>query len=244
MLSKGYDKEKEVFNCRGYSRLTDSTGIESGYDTFIDDTLSFEDLKKAYNEARPCYEGSPQQFILLIRQKNSLPEYRFDFQRFIKQMNNYINSRGFHELQNAIGFNVYEKLEACIQGMIGDETEKVDSRAFFIIHEHKQLFLNALQFIHTNNIETKNILSEIIAEYEKRIVNRSKVLFYQFLQYEYKTIKNRDYDDYKQLIPVEKGSDEDLMNKKSLGKILESVRQFRTIEFTLVNNIFNQLTIF
>jgi lactam utilization protein B len=67
------------------------------------------------------------------------------------------------------------------------------------------------------------------------------MLFYQFLRYEYKAFKTRDYDDDGKLLPLDRESKEGKAKINDLNKIMESIKKYTSQEKSITLAIVNEL---
>jgi|GEM_PF-5186496 hypothetical protein len=241
LLINGYDKNGSIFYGMGYTKYVD-TSLKggSGYDKLAQEEISFSDLKIAYDEGRNYYKGPLPQYLLLLGRKSNAHDYLFNAGRFINRLDGYINSKGFHEYQLAIGQNVYADLAEHITGMIYN-LDKVDSRAFFILHEHKKRLAKSIDFISEKYNLSMNTMGPLLAAYNSIIVKKAQMLFYQFLRYEYKAFKTRDYDDDGKLLPLDRESKEGKAKINDLNKIMESIKKYTSQEKSITLAIVNEL---
>jgi hypothetical protein len=238
LLIIGYDTDARVFTGIGYTKYIDRSLEGSGYDKLEKEEIAFDELKTAYDEARIRFKADPKEYISLIGPKKNAHEYCFKIDRFLDRLDSYLNNKGFRPLQLAMGHSVYATLENALMSMINDGDEKVDSRAFFILHEHKKLLAKSFEYIMKKYDLPANTL---LADYQSNVVNRAQMLFYQFLRFEYKEIKYWRLIDDEKHISVFNDSAEKQAQIRDLTKIIESVKKFAITDKLMTTAIFDEL---
>jgi hypothetical protein len=235
----GYDLQSRIFNCLGYTKLADSNVKDSGYDIFASEEIPFYDFKISYAEAKRHFKGPDHQYLVLLARKNDPIDYKFNLSGFLNKLERFIYSRGYNEGQLSIGFNVYNSLLDSLKGIINDQLIKVDARTFYILHEHKKTILKTLEYVFKEyNLPTEPFKS-IIDHYNQRIVQRSKIIFYQFLKIEYKLVKNKQWDDNDQLIPISKENWEKQIN--DIKNIIKALGTFSMEEQSITLQLLVEL---
>jgi hypothetical protein len=238
LLLHGYDKENRIFHAVGYRKFVDNSFNESGYDKFDNETITFDDLTLSFKDAKNYFEGAKHQYILLLGRNSEKAEYNFNKEMFIRRLGNYLNSKGFNEIQLSMGFSLYHDLIETLRGIIDGAQTRIDSRAFFILNEHKKLLYHSFKYL----IENFNIndceLSSKIEEFNEKSVKRFQVLFYQFLKYEYKKITNKRRDENGNLIHNETLQPETPENTEYLKKLIRNIDTYSSTEKILLESIY------
>jgi hypothetical protein len=240
IVVNGFDAEARFFHCKGFTRYNDATFRDSGYDQYAAETIPFDTLIRAYNEGHDHYNDPLDQYIIIWGQKKDSPGYQFNIQSFITRLNQYINSSGQMLSQTAIGQNVFKILEESIYWMIYERRATLDSRAFYVLYEHKQRLHDSLMYIQTLIDPPSEIIQRLTSDYSTLIVAKAQKLFYQYLHFEYKArIKGLIVDQV--FSPWAEDTPERRYVVKTLEGIISAIQELKIIDMKISTDLCHEL---
>lgn len=240
IVINGYDADDKIFYCKGFTRYNDSSFKDSGYDQYGAETISFDVLSLAYTEGHDRYDDPPDNYIVLWGRKKDFPGYEFNIQLYITRLNQYINSSGQMLSQTAIGQNVFKILEEAVYWMIYERKTTVDSRAFYVVYEHKKRLHDSLMFVRNLINPPSELFDRLLSEYASSVVVKAQKLFYQYLHFEYKArIKGLVVDQV--FSPYDEDTPERQLVVRTLESIISSIQELKMIDMTITTNMCHEL---
>ncbi|HEX2955486.1 MAG TPA: hypothetical protein VHO70_01570, partial [Chitinispirillaceae bacterium] len=192
------------------------------------------------NEERGRYNDPADQYIIIWGQKKDFAGYQFNIQSFINRFNQYINSSGQMLTQTAIGQNVFKILEESIYWMIYERKATVDSRAFYVLYEHKQRLLDSLNYVQKLIDPSSEIIQKLTSEYASTVVAKAQKLFYQYLHFEYKArLKGLIVDQV--FSPWAEDTPERRYVVKILEGIISNIQELKTVDMKISTDLCHEL---
>lgn len=240
LVVNGYDSEARLFHCKGFTRYNDATFKDSGYDQYAAETIDFDTLVRAYTEGHDRYTDPADQYIIIWGHKKNLTGYQFNIQSFITRLSQYINSSGQMLAQTAIGQNVFKILEESIYWMIYERKATLDSRAFYVLYEHKLRLHDSLKYVQTLIDPPSEIIQRLTSDYAAMVVAKAQKLFYQYLHFEYKArIKGLIVDQV--FSPWAEDTPERRYVVKTLEGIISSIQELKAIDMKISTDLCHEL---
>ena len=211
-LVYGYDDEKGVLYCISFNENQTFTTFEVDYHSFWDG------FQLICND--PADIGEYQRYVTLL--KVSPVEYEFDFNRFVHQLNNFINGTidlvdkynfdlidfftDRDDWEYSFGYKIYDKFIDIINkrkktknelnGFL-DDFEFFEYFDFHILYEHKKIMQQRIEFINRKYFNSE--LTSIVQQYSQIVeaFEKLRLLNIKFSQiYRFGTITQNKIDDY------------------------------------------------
>lgn len=232
-LVYGYDNTKKIIKAIGFNSYHMFSEYTIDYDTFI---KSYEKSKSCYKEFAPWAETSA---LEIIKPKEFSTEYAFDINIFIKNLHDYLYSKGSESISYIIGLkdqlvkgadikygisvndDILEHLKNLANGKY-----TMDYRSMHLIAEQKKALYTRLSFV-SQRYDFKDDLTDLIDKY-KKIVEKANSLRVKFFEMTF-----TGDDDFYNPIP----------DRYIVEQIISSFELLKEEEKELLESIYKQLSI-